>query len=249
MREEIIERLFAINREFYQTFAEAYAESRQRPQPGILQACSWLLEGENILEIGCGHGQLAKTLHAQGFRGQYTGIDSSVFLLESARRLQLEPSYRFFEADLSHEDWTRILEENPPIPLEEPWEAYDQICAFAFLHHIPGSTRRRDLLRVIKSLLAPSGKLTISTWDFLQSARLRKRILSWEEVGFSQQDVEEGDYLLDWRKGGYGKRYVHHFNQDELTTLAQEIGCEIQKTFTSDGEGGKLGRYHVWYKE
>jgi hypothetical protein len=75
---------------------------------------------------------------------------------------------------------------------------------------------------------------------------LRERIQSWELIGLSPGDVEPGDYLLDWRSGGTGLRYVHHFNEEELSRLAQESGFDVIETFYSDGEGGKLGLYQVW---
>jgi hypothetical protein len=32
-------------------------------------------------------------------------------------------------------------------------------------------------------------------------------------VGLSANDVDPGDYLLDWRSGGEGLRYIHHFSE------------------------------------
>ena len=130
--------------------------------------------------------------------------------------------------------------------MEKQPKTFDQICAFAFLHHIPGATRRQDLLAQIVGQLHPSGQLTLSNWNFLHSTRLQKRILPWEEVGLSQDEVEHGDYLLDWRRGGLGYRYVHHFTKQELTDLAHKVGCRVMQTFYSDGEAGKLGLYQVW---
>ncbi|MGB9586464.1 MAG: class I SAM-dependent methyltransferase, partial [Anaerolineales bacterium] len=65
-------------------------------------------------------------------------------------------------------------------------------------------------------------------------------------VGIDPQDVEENDYLLDWREGGLGFRYVHHFTKEELKRLAEETGFEIIQSFYSDGKEGNLGLYQVW---
>jgi hypothetical protein len=85
-----------------------------------------------------------------------------------------------------------------------------------------------------------------SEWQFLGSERLRARIQPWSEAGLEAPDVDLGDFLLDWRQGGYGLRYVHHFTLNELEELAEETGFMIQETFRSDGEGGNLGLYQVW---
>ena len=80
------------------------------------------------------------------------------------------------------------------------------------------------------------------------SPRLQARVVPWEAIGLSQEEVEPGDYLLDWRRGGIGLRYVHHFNEEELQNLATKAGYQIVETFYSDGEGGRLGLYQVWEK-
>jgi len=77
---------------------------------------------------------------------------------------------------------------------------------------------------------------------------LKTRIQPWEKIGLIVDQVDSGDYLLDWRRGGYGLRYVHHFSEDELNTLAQESNFIITKSFYSDGQEGNLGLYQVWEK-
>jgi hypothetical protein len=64
----------------------------------------------------------------------------------------------------------------------------------------------------------------------------------------AEEEVDEGDYLLDWRSGGAGLRYVHHFSEGELAALAESSGFEIVDTFYSDGKEGNLSIYQVWRK-
>jgi hypothetical protein len=45
-----------------------------------------------------------------------------------------------------------------------------------------------------------------------------------------------------------GLRYVHAFEPDELTKIANRTGFKIFETYHSDGEGGKLGYYQVWQR-
>jgi hypothetical protein len=68
----------------------------------------------------------------------------------------------------------------------------------------------------------------------------------WNTIGLSESDVDPGDYLLDWRQGGQGVRYVHHFSQAELEELAEAAGYEVIESYLSDGENGRLGLYQVW---
>jgi hypothetical protein len=85
-----------------------------------------------------------------------------------------------------------------------------------------------------------------SEWQFLNSERLRSRIQPWQAAGLSEDDVEPGDYLLDWRQGGQGLRYVHHFSLEELAELADATGFQIAESFHSDGDGARLGLYQIW---
>ncbi|MFN8461172.1 MAG: hypothetical protein U0X93_05310 [Anaerolineales bacterium] len=64
--------------------------------------------------------------------------------------------------------------------------------------------------------------------------------------GVEASEVDEGDYLLDWRSGGEGLRYVHHFTEAELGKLASASGFRVVESFSSDGETGNLGLYQVW---
>jgi len=114
------------------------------------------------------------------------------------------------------------------------------------LHHLPGEALRSQTIHTVKSRLAPRGILALSVWQFLNSERLRGRIQPWESAGLLGEDVDPGDFLLDWRQGGRGLRYAHHFSEEELTGLALRNGFTVVESFLSDGEGGKLGLYQLW---
>ena len=103
-------------------------------------------------------------------------------------------------------------------------------------------------MKTIHELLAEDGRFIHSNWQFLNSPRLRQRVRKWGEAGLTEADVDEGDYLLDWRSGGTGLRYVHHFNENELATLAESSGFSILETFYSDGKEGDLAFYQIWKK-
>jgi SAM-dependent methyltransferase len=235
--EEIASRLLDLNRRFYQKFAQQFSKTRQRLQPGVQKILLTIPTDTSILDLGCGNGELARVLGRRGHDGPYVGLDFSEALLSQARRIDTRkmPAH-FVLADLSAPSWEASL----------PISSFDLALAFAVLHHIPGKDLRRQILMKVHNLLQSQGRLIHSEWQFLNSPRLVARIPPWEIAGLSVDEVDPGDYLMDWRRGGLGFRYVHSFSQDELVGLAKETGFEIVDSFSSDGETGNLGLYQIW---
>ena len=253
MDNAIATKLLTLNRQFYQTFADQFSATRMRLQPGVGRILETIPTEASILDLGCGNGELARELARRGHRGPYLGLDFSAELLDVAREgVAGHSNFAFAQADLADSDWgdsvfsvqCSVFSVQSSVGGRQ--SLFNIILAFAALHHLPGRAIRRQTLTQIRSLLAPGGRFIHSNWQFLNSERLRARIQPWEGAGLTAAEVDSGDYLLDWRRGGYGLRYVHHFSEAELSSLAEETGFEIVKTFYSDGEGGNLGLYQVW---
>jgi SAM-dependent methyltransferase len=235
MRDEARDRLLEINRRFYQSFAAEFIDKRSRLQPGVLRAIRDLPRRARVLELGCGPAALAAHLKQSDFQGEYLGLDYSRALLNHRPADLLPPTFRFALADLADPGWTHALPAPPQV--------FDAVLAFAVLHHIPSAPLRLSILIEVRCRLALSGRLYLSVWDFLKRARLRSRIVDWQEVSIDDSDLDPSDYLLDWRHGGRGLRYVHHFGREELRGLAAASGFEVEAEYQADRG---LGLYQVW---
>jgi tRNA (uracil-5-)-methyltransferase TRM9 len=239
MKNETAARLLTLNKQFYQTFGREFSSTRLRLQPGVQQVLDMLTGRESILDLGCGNGEMARELIRRGHRGPYTGVDFSLPLLEVARHGWEDAPATFLRADLMSPDWDKKIIASLTNP-------FDLVTAFATLHHIPGQDTRLCILNKVHAMLRQGGQFIHSEWQFLNSKKLMERIQPWAEIRLTANDVEPNDYLLDWRSGGRGLRYVHHFDDAELDALATASRFRVRKTFFSDGVNGQLGLYQIW---
>jgi 2-polyprenyl-3-methyl-5-hydroxy-6-metoxy-1,4-benzoquinol methylase len=229
------QRLLAINHEFYNRFGDHFSATRQRLQPGARKILETIQVDASVLDLGCGNGHFLRELSQRGHKQPLLGVDFSLPLLRDA---QSAPEVSFREVDLA-----QLSTFTEQLSIEGGW---DVITMFATLHHIPSREMRLDILKTTCKLLKPNGKFILSNWQFLNSEKLKSRIQVWDKAGINEIDVDEGDYLLDWRSGGEGLRYAHHFSAQELLGLAEQVEMRVIDSFSSDGDGGNLGLYQVW---
>lgn len=243
MDSQAANRLIEINRGFYDWFGDSFSATRQRLQPGVRKILESIAADDSVLDLGCGNGLFLRELHGRGHRAPLLGVDFSLPLLREA---ESTPGVEFREADLTQlaVNSEKLSVSSGQLSVTDHWSL---ITMFATLHHIPSIELRLNILKTVRSLLKPNGRFYLSNWQFLNSAKLRARIQPWSRVGLSDSDVDEGDYLLDWRGGeGEGLRYAHHFSAGELLGLAYQAQMKVEAEFLSDGENGRLALYQTW---
>lgn len=242
-------RLLQLNREFYDRFGESFSATRRRLQPGVKKILALIHEDDSVLDLGCGNGLFLRELAERGHKAALLGVDFSLSLL---RQAGTTPGVIFREVDLAQlsvvSDQLSVVSDQLSVISHQSLitDSWSLITCFATLHHIPSHEIRLEILKTVRKLMKPNGRFILSNWQFLNSEKLRARIQPWNRVGLSDDDVDEGDYLLDWRSGGRGLRYAHQFSAGELSGLAGQAGFKVEASFVSDGENGRLGLYQVW---
>ena len=205
--------LIALNRNFYNAFAEEFSRSRGSINPGIMRALNGL-DLSAVLDVGCGDGRVSKALPEAC---QYVGLDFSVKLIGR----NAKAAAGFALADLSS-------------PLPVAGRSFPTVICFAALHHLPERLlAMRELARVAKQ---PGGRVAVSVWQITHNARMSQKIV---------EDLGNGDYVLDWERGGRGERFVHEVTETELTELAEGAGLRVVEMFRADGWSGDLGLYAI----
>lgn len=255
-----VRQLIELNQRFYAAFGAEFAATRRRIQDGVRSVLDGLPDepGARWLDIGCGSGALAVEWLARRRQSSYQGVDFSAELLAEARAavraaVHEEPrpmQVSFALADLSTPAWADGLPGR-----------YAGVLAFAVLHHLPSQALRESILRRVHDLIVTGGCLIHSEWQFQHSPKLLARRVPWSTVGLSEEALEPGDTLLDWRSrqagqggstdslGQVGLRYVHLFSREELAGLTAGAGFRLLREFESDGQGGRLGLYQVWQRQ
>jgi SAM-dependent methyltransferase len=229
MDEMLVRRLVALNEAFYARFAAPFAASRATAQPGFARLLPYVPAGRpRLLDVGCGDGRFGRFLAGQGVAVEYVGVDFSADLLRAATG----PG-RFVSRDLSRAGSLADLGQ------------FALVVCLATLQHIPGRDNRARLLAEMGACLAPGGHIALANWQFTASDRQRRKIRPWAEAQIDAAELEVGDYLLSWQRGGYGLRYVALLDEAETQRLADAAGLRIVTQFYSDGRDGNLNLYSV----
>jgi len=245
MNDEMIDRLLTLNREFYATFAEHFAASRSLSDPALTSIVPYLPRRATVLDVGCGNGRLALLLDRERPGSTYVGVDSVPDLIDEARAQasQLSRTEATFRVvDVTEKGWTERL---PGAVTAAPGTGFDCVIALAVLHHIPDFGLRARVLRGMASTLKAEGYVIVSTWRFLAHERMRRKIVDWEAVDIEEEDLDPGDYLLDWKRGGRGLRYCHMVDEEEMEALAAASGLIVRETFRAGGREGDLSLFAI----
>lgn len=232
MNDDIRQKLINLNLDFYNDFASSFARSRAMSESGLQKVIQHINPADRVLDLGCGHGRIAHLLPEDTL---YAGMDYSSEMLNEARKSTAvqNRSATFVLGGLTDDDW----------PTQITNVAYHWIFLRAVLHHIPVYENRITIVRKAANLLADDGSLIIANWQFLNVERLRKRILPWSRLELEPDQVETGDYLLDWQRDGYGIRYVHLVDEVETRKIALDTGLHVEDIYFADGHTNDLTLY------
>ncbi len=239
MKTELVKQLVALNESFYSEFAHSFSETRSSASGRLDRVLTYIPSGARVLDVGCGNGRLVERLEREGRSVTYVGVDAVpelVSIAEQRRALLRLSTAEFRVADITAPGWNRDV----------PYAPFDVVVALAVLHHIPGHERRAELLRDVHAILRAGGTFVMTNWHFARNERMRKKMVGWETVGIDERELEPGDALLHWKRGGTGYRYCHLLTQAEVKGLAAASGFRVTDQFYADAD---LNLYSVLKKE
>ena len=127
-------------------------------------------------------------------------------------------------------------------------DPFDLIVSFGVLHHIPSFNLRKSFFHSLADSLNKNGILVITAWQFLDNPKLKERLIEFDKVGIHKNDVEENDYLLDWRRGEQAIRYCHLTTKKEISELIKETNLKIIEMYKADSKTNNLNQYYILKK-
>ncbi|MET1005596.1 MAG: methyltransferase domain-containing protein [Propionibacteriaceae bacterium] len=120
-----------------------------------------LQNGQRVLEIGCGTGNLLRALGRRKLEVDATGIDPDPAALRLARRkaARAKLPIRYEQAFAG--------------ALPAPDEAFDRVLSSFMLHHLPDG-ERQQALREVRRVLHPGGQLHVVDVDVTGSSKAHR---------------------------------------------------------------------------
>lgn len=187
----------------YDDFASTFSNSRKNLRWGEIEYFAEYIKNRfpdnkvSVLDVGCGNGRLLETLEASGLPYSYLGIDESVGMVDEAKKLH--PDHTFRVLDMNH------IEE-----LSDSNDSFDVIVFIASFHHLHTKQERKEVLEKTRKLLKKGGIIMMTNWNLLGEVLFEK---------YEKSHGENGDFQI---KIGAHNRYYHGFSEEELPSLFGE---------------------------
>ena len=223
MRQSFAQHILNKVKDDYNHIALDFANTRANIWPEIASLFDYIRKGDKVLDLGCGNGRLVNLIKEK--EGNYFGCDVSKNLIEIAQKTYPQESFQVTE------------------PLKLPFNNnfFDAVYSIAVLHHIPSKEFRLEFLQEIKRVLKPKGTFVLTAW--------KPKKFFWEKLFWLPKGLDYGDIMEKWFSNNKGERYLHCFNQKELTNLIKQAGFEILKCGVIKNEKGNRQNLYIVAKK
>ncbi len=224
-----------VNTQFYQDIFKIWNNEPDYYWDGFWYLYSYFdqcLEGidsPRVLDIGSANGRFFNFLEFCWPEKTFikVGIDFVDFKMVN--------NYDFIKCDISKEQF-----------LDLDLGKFDLITAFGVFHHIQSQQVRNTITNKISSMLSDNGVFVFTRWNFLLLNRLRKHILTPEQIpNFDASSLELGDYFLKWDKGQYSIRYANFMDIFQIEQMLYKSNLKCLNSFNADDKTENRNSYFI----
>ncbi len=266
MRSRMARELVALNTAFYADHAESFSATRSAPWEGwrrVLEVARELgaIDGRRpvVLDLACGNLRFERFL-ADELKPTVARVDALDNCPDLAGGAYI-PGTTLHDVDIL----SQLMEMGREAPQQDEAAAAartrlsphtdpcDLAVCFGFMHHVPGADLRRCVVDELVARTRPGGVVAISLWRFMNDERLARKARAADAAasqsapwpGFDASELEPGDHFLGWQGEDGPLRYCHHFEEEEVDSLAARADAVEAARFSADGASGDLNRYLI----
>jgi len=223
MNQTTAEKLVKKVKDDYVRIADEFSESRSSLWPEMTDFLTYIKDGDQILDLGCGNGRLCQLFRDKKI--SYLGIDNSPELIADASQkfTNYQSKCQFEVGDILN------ISQQSTVNSQQ----YNVIFMIAVLQHIPSKKLQLKVLRDVNKLLKKDGYLIMTNWNLYRRkywSYLFRKYFSFKSLKLTGWDIK--DALIPWKgKNETVWRYYHAFTRNELIKLVQKAGFKTEKKY------------------
>jgi len=227
MNQETAQKILEQTRVGYDQIAEHFSVTRVWSWKVMDNFFSYLKEGNQVLDIGCGNGRLYRAIKDKNI--EYTGIDSSEKLIELAKK-----NFQFSITNFQSNSQLPIFQVADVLALPFQNEEFDHVFVMAVLPHIPSQDLQTRALENVYRVLKPGGYLFITCWNLWQPKIFWKNLKNRIKNLNLYHNLGWQDFLITWKNSQreiLSQRFYHVFTKKELKKLLEKAGFKIEQIY------------------
>ncbi len=264
MKTSTIETLIELTSQFYSTQAQSFSATRHNGWEGwerVMQAVETQLaddtssskETYSILDLAAGNLRFEHVI-----AGKFPNLLIDVDAIDGCDNLLDNSPFEFGENITIHPEKVDIINalmNDKSIASG----SHNLSCSYGFMHHIPTYELHLAALNQLIDSTKEDGLIAVSFWQFMDDEKFASKAQSAHDKALEdltnqgidlKTELDENDYLLGWKEESHTYRYCHHFTDDEVAKLVEDVSdrAELIETYQADGKTHQMNRYIIFKK-
>ncbi len=262
-----IEFLNRLTTEFYAAQAESFSATRHSKWTGWEKLVPYVKKNMASRSINPGDTYSILDLAAGNLRfehfiaGKFPNLHLAIRTVDNNSDLVSNSPFELDAVEMHHLNVSIINDLVAGLdPCETPDNtAFDLACSFGFMHHIPSYSLRLDFINHMIDHTQKDGLIVLSFWQFMYAGKFAVKAIHETNKALEalqgeypnlKDDLQVNDYMLGWKETENTYRYCHHFDDEEIDELLEDLGkrVEVVGRYNSDGRGEAMNCYLVLQK-